>query len=296
MFLEWQVENEEDGLLLRTFLRSKHISKQLLTAVKFSADGKIEVNRTEQNVLYQIQTGDNVRLTFPTEQQNERLLAEYTKLEVIFEDDFLLIINKPAGMASIPSQYHPSGSVANFVKGHYEAQGLTSAIHIVTRLDRDTSGLMLIAKNRFAHARLSTFLQQGLLKRRYQALTSGILQEEAGSIEAPIGRKEVSIMERFVTLEGKYAKTNYEVLKRYRGFDHVAIQLETGRTHQIRVHFSYIGHPLIGDDMYGGDTSMLQRQALHSCHLHLVHPVTEEYMAFDLALPDDLEEIIQKSE
>ncbi|MBF2703009.1 RluA family pseudouridine synthase [Listeria welshimeri] len=296
MFLEWQVENEEDGLLLRTFLRSKHISKQLLTAVKFSADGKIEVNRTEQNVLYQVQTGDNVRLTFPTEQQNERLLAEYTKLEVIFEDDFLLIINKPAGMASIPSQYHPSGSVANFVKGHYEAQGLTSAIHIVTRLDRDTSGLMLIAKNRFAHARLSTFLQQGLLKRRYQALTSGILQEEAGSIEAPIGRKEVSIMERFVTPEGKYAKTNYEVLKRYRGFDHVAIQLETGRTHQIRVHFSYIGHPLIGDDMYGGDTSMLQRQALHSCHLHLVHPVTEEYMAFDLSLPDDLEEIIQKSE
>ncbi|MBC1462914.1 RluA family pseudouridine synthase [Listeria welshimeri] len=296
MFLEWQVENEEDGLLLRTFLRSKHISKQLLTAVKFSADGKIEVNRTEQNVLYQVQTGDNVRLTFPTEQQNERLLAEYTKLEVIFEDDFLLIINKPAGMASIPSQYHPSGSVANFVKGHYETQGLTSAIHIVTRLDRDTSGLMLIAKNRFAHARLSTFLQQGLLKRRYQALTSGILQEEAGSIEAPIGRKEVSIMERFVTPEGKYAKTNYEVLKRYRGFDHVAIQLETGRTHQIRVHFSYIGHPLIGDDMYGGDTSMLQRQALHSCHLHLVHPVTEEYMAFDLALPDDLEEIIQKSE
>ncbi|MBF2636604.1 RluA family pseudouridine synthase [Listeria welshimeri] len=296
MFLEWQVENEEDGLLLRTFLRSKHISKQLLTAVKFSADGKIEVNRTEQNVLYQVQTGDNVRLTFPTEQQNERLLAEYTKLEVIFEDDFLLIINKPAGMASIPSQYHPSGSVANFVKGHYEAQGLTSAIHIVTRLDRDTSGLMLIAKNRFAHARLSTFLQQGLLKRRYQALTSGILQEEAGSIEAPIGRKEVSIMERFVTPAGKYAKTNYEVLKRYRGFDHVAIQLETGRTHQIRVHFSYIGHPLIGDDMYGGDTSMLQRQALHSYHLHLVHPVTEEYMAFDLALPDDLEEIIQKSE
>ncbi|MBC1761001.1 RluA family pseudouridine synthase [Listeria welshimeri] len=296
MFLEWQVENEEDGLLLRTFLRSKYISKQLLTAVKFSADGKIEVNRTEQNVLYQVQTGDNVRLTFPTEQQNERLLAEYTKLEVIFEDEFLLIINKPAGMASIPSQYHPSGSVANFVKGHYEAQGLTSAIHIVTRLDRDTSGLMLIAKNRFAHARLSTFLQQGLLKRRYQALTSGILQEEAGSIEAPIGRKEVSIMERFVTPEGKYAKTNYEVLKRYRGFDHVAIQLETGRTHQIRVHFSYIGHPLIGDDMYGGDTSMLQRQALHSCHLHLVHPVTEEYMAFDLALPDDLEEIIQKSE
>ncbi|EOW1104995.1 RluA family pseudouridine synthase [Listeria innocua] len=295
MFLEWQVKNEEDGLLLRTFLKSKHISKQLLTAVKFGADGKIEVNNEEQNVLHHVKTDDKVRLTFPTEQQNERLLAEHTDLEVVFEDDFLLIINKPAGMASNPSQYHPTGSVANFVKGHYENQGLTSAIHIVTRLDRETSGLMLIAKNRYAHARLSSFLQQGLLKRRYQAFTSGTLEEEAGSIEAPIGRKDVSIMERFVTPEGKYAKTNYEVLMRYNGFDHLAIQLETGRTHQIRVHFSYIGHPLIGDDMYGGDQVLLKRQALHSCHLHLVHPVTEEYMAFDLPLPEDMEQIIQKS-
>ncbi|HAA0650485.1 RluA family pseudouridine synthase [Listeria innocua] len=295
MFLEWQVKKEEDGLLLRTFLKSKHISKQLLTAVKFGADGKIEVNNEEQNVLYHVKTDDKVRLTFPTEQQNERLLAEHTDLEVVFEDDFLLIINKPAGMASIPSQYHPTGSVANFVKGHYENQGLTSAIHIVTRLDRETSGLMLIAKNRYAHARLSSFLQQGLLKRRYQAFTSGTLEEAAGSIEAPIGRKDVSIMERFVTPEGKYAKTNYEVLMRYNGFDHLAIQLETGRTHQIRVHFSYIGHPLIGDDMYGGDQELLKRQALHSCHLHLVHPVTEEYMAFDLPLPEDMEQIIQKS-
>ncbi|EHH9608139.1 RluA family pseudouridine synthase [Listeria monocytogenes] len=295
MFLEWKVETEEDGLLLRTFLKSKHISKQLLTAVKFGAEGKIELNNKEQNVLYHVKVGDKVRLTFPTEQQNERLLAEYTDLDIIFEDDFLLIINKPAGMASIPSQYHPNGSVANFVKGHYETQGLTNAIHIVTRLDRETSGLMLIAKNRFAHARLSTFLQKGLLKRSYQAFTSGVLVEQKGSIEAPIGRKEVSIMERFVTPEGKYAKTNYEVLARYRAFDHVAIQLETGRTHQIRVHFSYIGHPLIGDDMYGGDTNLLKRQAMHSCHLHLVHPLTEKYMAFDLPLPADMEEIIQKS-
>ncbi|PZG35812.1 RNA pseudouridine synthase [Listeria ivanovii] len=295
MFLKWQVEEKESGLLLRTFLRNKHISKQLLTAVKYSDDGKIEVNGTEQNVLYQVEIGDEVCLTFPREQQNERLLAEYTALEIIFEDEFLLIINKPAGMASIPSQYHPSGSVANFVKGHYEKQGLTSAIHIVTRLDRETSGLMLIAKNRFAHARLSTFLQQGLLKRRYQAFTSGVLNNRIGSIEAPIGRKTVSIMERFVTPEGKYAKTNYEVLKRYEAFDHVAIQLETGRTHQIRVHFSYIGHPLIGDDMYGGDTTLLKRQALHSYHLHLIHPLTEEYLTFDLPLPKDMEEIIPKS-
>ncbi|MBN9956296.1 RNA pseudouridine synthase, partial [Listeria monocytogenes] len=105
MFLEWKVETEEDGLLLRTFLKSKHISKQLLTAVKFGAEGKIEVNNEEQNVLYHVKAGDKVRLTFPTEQQNERLLAEYTDLDIIFEDDFLLIINKPAGMASIPSQY-----------------------------------------------------------------------------------------------------------------------------------------------------------------------------------------------
>lgn len=163
----------------------------------------------------------------------------------------------------------------------------------MTRLDRETSGLMLIAKNRFAHARLSKTLQKGLLKRRYQAFVTGHLLSDSGSIEAPIGRNSnISIMERMVTQDGKYAKTNYKRLGSYAAFDHIQIELETGRTHQIRVHFSYIGHPLIGDTMYGGPDELLARHALHSYHLHLVHPLTEEYMEFEIPLPEDLQALL----
>ncbi|MHC5251342.1 RluA family pseudouridine synthase [Listeria kieliensis] len=297
MFLEWIAEEKDTDLLLRTFLRHKHISKQLLASVKYNEAGKIEVNGQEENVLYRVKCGDEVRVTFPPEKENAQLIAEHDKLDILYEDDFILVLNKKAGMASIPAQFHPSGSVANHLKGYYETKGIASAIHIVTRLDRDTSGLMLIAKTRFAHARLSETLQKGLLKRRYEALVSGRLQTNQGSIEAPIGRKsDLSIMERVVTKDGKYAKTNFKRLGCYQGFDHVEIELETGRTHQIRVHFSHIGHPLLGDDMYGGSLDLIARQALHSCHLHLIHPFTEEYLEFNIPLSDDILAVLRQNE
>ncbi|WP_239256925.1 RluA family pseudouridine synthase [Listeria ilorinensis] len=295
MYLNWQVEQVEEGILLRTFLKRKHISKQLLASVKHQPDGSIEVNGQEENVLYRVKAGDEIKITFPKEKQSDGLLPEFGPLDILFEDDFLLVLNKPAGMASIPAQYHPTGSVANYVKGYYQTKGIESAVHIVTRLDRETSGVMLLAKTRFAHARLSEFLQRGDLKRRYQALVSGRLDTASGSIVAPIGRRSVSIMERIVTPEGKYAKTNYERIDSYDAFDHLRISLETGRTHQIRVHFSHIGHPLIGDGLYGGPTELLKRQALHSYHLHLLHPLTEEYMVFEAPLPLDMQNILKRA-
>ncbi|MBC1500645.1 RluA family pseudouridine synthase [Listeria weihenstephanensis] len=295
MHLEWNVAVDEENLMLRTFLRGKFVSKLLLTSVKFSEDGKIEVNGKEENVLYRVKTGDHVRITFPKEQENERLLAEYGELPIVFEDDFILVLDKPAGMTSIPSQYHPSGSVANHLKGHYLRNNIDSAIHIVTRLDKETSGLMLIAKTRYAHGRLSTLHQTGYVTRKYQALVSGNMEMRSGSIIAPIGRNPDSLIERAVVADGKYAKTNYQVLASYPTFDHVKIQLETGRTHQIRVHFAHVGHPLIGDSMYGGPTELLGRHALHSCHLELIHPFTEEKMAWDSELAGDLAEILDQN-
>ncbi|MBC2160526.1 RluA family pseudouridine synthase [Listeria booriae] len=292
MQLEWTVAAEENDLMLRTFLRNKHVSKLLLTAVKFAEDGRIQVNGNEENVLYRVKTGDHVQITFPKEQENERLLAEFGDLEIVFEDDFILVLDKPAGMTSIPSQYHPSGSVANHVKGHYQQNGIDSAIHIVTRLDKETSGLMLIAKTRFSHGRLSALHQTGYVTRKYQALVSGNMTSKSGSIIAPIGRNPDSLIERAVVQDGKYAKTNYEVIASYPTFDHVKIQLETGRTHQIRVHFSHIGHPLVGDSMYGGPLEFLQRHALHSSHLELIHPFTEEKMAWDSELAPDLAQVL----
>ncbi|MBC1650351.1 RluA family pseudouridine synthase [Listeria booriae] len=295
MQLEWTVAAEENDLMLRTFLRNKHVSKLLLTAVKFAEDGRIQVNGNEENVLYRVKTGDHVQITFPKEQENERLLAEFGDLEIVFEDDFILVLDKPAGMTSIPSQYHPSGSVANHVKGHYQQNGIDSAIHIVTRLDKETSGLMLIAKTRFSHGRLSALHQTGHVTRKYQALVSGNMTSKSGSIIAPIGRNPDSLIERAVVQDGKYAKTNYEVIASYPTFDHVKIQLETGRTHQIRVHFSHIGHPLVGDSMYGGPPELLQRHALHSSHLELIHPFTEEKMAWDSELAPDLAQVLAAS-
>lgn len=294
MLLEWTATAEEEGLLLRTFLKRKHISKLLLTAIKYHEGGRIAVNNATENVLYRVRSGDKVSVILPEEKQNEQLIAEHTDLDIRYEDDFVIVLNKPAGMPSIPSQYHPTGSVANFIKGHYQEQNLTNAVHIVTRLDRETSGLMLIAKTRFAHARLSSFLQKGVLKRKYQALTMGDLANKAGCIEAPIGRdSDISIMARKVTETGKYAKTNYQVIASYPDFEHVDIQLETGRTHQIRVHFSHIGHSLLGDDMYHGETSLIKRHALHSYHLHFIHPFTEEYLSFECELPEDMEELLR---
>ncbi|MBC1273287.1 RluA family pseudouridine synthase [Listeria booriae] len=295
MQLEWTVAAEENDLMLRTFLRNKHVSKLLLTAVKFAEDGRIQVNSNEENVLYRVKTGDHVQITFPKEQENERLLAEFGDLEIVFEDDFILVLDKPAGMTSIPSQYHPSGSVANHVKGHYQQNGIDSAIHIVTRLDKETSGLMLIAKTRFSHGRLSALHQTGHVTRKYQAFVSGNMTSKSGSIIAPIGRNPDSLIERAVVQDGKYAKTNYEVIASYPTFDHVKIQLETGRTHQIRVHFSHIGHPLVGDSMYGGPLELLQRHALHSSHLELIHPFTEEKMAWDSELAPDLAQVLAAS-
>ncbi|MBC1475873.1 RluA family pseudouridine synthase [Listeria grandensis] len=296
MYLEWHVVAEDDNLMLRTFLRNKHVSKLLLTSVKFSEDGKIEVNGNEENVLYRVKTGEHVRITFPKEQENERLLAEFGALDIVFEDDFILVLDKPAGMTSIPSQYHPSGSVANHLKGHYLNHGIDSAIHIVTRLDKETSGLMLIAKTRFSHGRLSTLHQNGHVTRKYQALVAGNLKAKSDSIVAPIGRNPESLIERAVVPDGKYAKTNYEVVASYATFDHVKIQLETGRTHQIRVHFAHIGHPLLGDSMYGGPVELLQRHALHSSHLELIHPFTEEKMAWDSEMAADLAQILRENE
>lgn len=296
LILKWTAEAEEDGLLLRSFLKKKHISKLLLTAIKHHDGGNIQVNNVTENVLYRVHYGDEIMVKLPEERQNEQLIAEHTDLDIRYEDEFVIVLNKPAGMPSIPSKYHPTGSVANFLKGHYLEQKLTNAIHIVTRLDRETSGLMLIAKTRFAHARLSYFLQTGALKRKYQALTMGHLAAKEGMIEAPIGRdSDVSIMARKVTPEGKYAKTNYRVMTSYSDFEHVAMELETGRTHQIRVHFSYIGHPLLGDDMYQGDLSLIKRHALHSYHLHFLHPFTEEYLSFESELPIDMQTLLTKN-
>lgn len=279
---------------IKTFLKQQGISKALLAKIKFKG-GDIRVNGVQQNAIYLLEIGDRLTIDIPSEEdETGSLAAVHHPLDIVYEDEHFLVIDKPHGYASIPSVLH-SSTMANFVKGYYLRQNYENKqVHIVTRLDRDTSGLMLFAKHGYAHARLDKQLQAKMIQKRYFALVHGRGELAPRSeIIAPIGRPDDSIITRCVTPSGKYAHTSYEVIQSWGDIHLVDIQLHTGRTHQIRVHFSHIGFPLIGDDLYGGSLDCgIERQALHCHFLSFVHPFLEEGLTLTSALPADFQAVI----
>lgn len=292
--LEWEAGTEDSGKLLRAFLKEKEVSSTALTDIKFKG-GSIAANGQEVTVRYVLSEGDIVSVTFPTEEPSEGVKAEDIPLAIFYEDDYLIVLNKPAGMSTIPSREHPSGSLANGLVGYYEKIGLKATSHIVTRLDRDTSGLVLVAKHRHVHHLLSKQQKSGGVKREYEAFAEGEFSEQSGTIEQPIGRKADSIIEREVRRDGQYACTHFNVIGTYRGlFSHVRLRLETGRTHQIRVHLAWLGHPLLGDDLYGGDVALITRQALHCRKVSFFHPFLEKEMSFEAKLPEEMAALLEK--
>lgn len=285
----------DEHVKVKTFLRKHEVSKGLLAKIKFRG-GDIRVNGQSQIATYLLDIGDQVVIDIPPEEGFETLEAIDYPLDILFEDDHFLILNKPFGVASIPSVNH-SNTIANFIKGYYVKQAYENQqVHIVTRLDRDTSGLMLFAKHGYAHARLDKQLQKKSIVKRYFALVKGAgVIEPEGNIIAPIARDEDSIITRRVAKGGKYAHTEYKVITSYGDIHLVDIRLHTGRTHQIRVHFSHIGFPLLGDDLYGGSLEHgIQRQALHCHFLSFYHPFLEEQLEISSPLPDDFKNLITK--
>lgn len=280
---------------VKTFLRQQDISRGLLAKIKYKGGG-IWVNGRAENAIYQLAVGDVVAVEIPTEAPFETLEAIPHDLKIVYEDDHFLVIDKPFGYASIPSSIH-SNTMANFVKHYLVSQNYPNQqVHIVTRLDRDTSGLMLFAKHGYAHARLDKQLQTKAIQKRYYALVAGSddLPDE-GEIFAPIARDEASIITRRVHESGKPAHTSYKVVGRYGDIKLVDIQLHTGRTHQIRVHFSHIGQPLLGDDLYGGSLERgIGRQALH-CHLlSFYNPFTKKQLTLTSDLTADMKKVTIK--
>ncbi|MFV8827417.1 RluA family pseudouridine synthase [Alkalihalobacterium sp. APHAB7] len=286
--MKWIVGDDWDGKLLRAFLKEeKRLSKRALADIKF-AGGSIFVNGEFATVRKILQMNDEVEIIFPPEVRSDSIVPEKIGLDIVFEDTHLLVVNKPAGMPTIPSRDHLSGTLANAVLHYYDDHGISSTFHAVNRLDKDTSGIVVIAKHRFAHDLMAKAQQAGGMHREYIAITHGVITSKKGTITGPIGRKTDSIIEREVRSDGQTAITHYKVLSQTAEETVVRVKLETGRTHQIRVHFSYLGHPLIGDDLYGGERTKIGRQALHSFYCSFLHPLTLEEINLEAPIPSDM--------
>jgi 23S rRNA pseudouridine1911/1915/1917 synthase len=289
--LSWTVKNNEDNRVLKEFLYSHGISKRALTQIKFQG-GKILVNNVEFNVRKVLSENDIVTIIFPQEKRSPEMLSEKIELDIIYEDDFILVINKPAGMPTIPSKQHPTGTLANAVLYYYDQNDIDYTFHAVNRLDRDTTGLLIVAKNGFVHNLFSNEQKRGTVKRKYKAIVHGKLEGKE-VVNAPIGRKVGSIIERCVKDDGQSATTHFEVIVNNNDYSLVKLSLETGRTHQIRVHMAHLGHPLVGDDLYGGSTKILKRQALHSYSINFFHPILQKELKFDSTLPEDMDTFLR---
>ncbi|PCK22157.1 RNA pseudouridine synthase [Bacillus pumilus] len=284
---------KEEGLLLKDYLIDLGISKRMLTAIKFDG-GDLLINGEHVTVRYELHKGDRLTILFPEEKVSEGLKPAPIPLDILFEDEHVLVLNKKPYIPSIPSREHPEHSIANGLLHYYAEEPLRLTVHLVNRLDRDTSGVMLVAKHRFAHSLLSKAQKKGEVKRTYRAFTHGIITQKHGTIRANIARKGDSIIERKVDDTGQKAVTHYTVraVDADLNMSDVSLSLETGRTHQIRVHMQYLGHPLIGDTLYGETSERMDRQALHSETLVFPHPMTGEQMTISAPLPDDMESLL----
>lgn len=290
----WQITQAQAGQSIHDFLKNEAaFSKRLIIKAK-SETGLIAVNGEKKTVRYILAIDDNLTVQFPEEVPSESMYRTKMPLNIIYEDKDLLILNKPGMMAVIPSREHPSHTLANGVLAYFAEEGIASTIHVVTRLDSGTSGIVLLAKNQYTHSLLSNQQRNHQLERHYTAIVTGELKSKSGRIDQPIGRKSDSIIERTVTDSGKRAVTRFQVVKTDGKYSLVRVQLETGRTHQIRVHFSHLGYPLLGDTLYGTASDVLNRQALHCHQIRFKHPFNNQLLTFDCGLPDELQEIVDK--
>lgn len=266
---------------------------------KLITEGNIKVNNKCVKTNYKLKKNDEIRVVLPVPEVLD-IIPENIKMEIVYEDDDLAIINKSQGMVVHPAPGHSSGTLVNGLMYHLKNLSSINGVlrpGIVHRLDKNTSGLMIVAKNDKSHNYLAECLKEHSICRIYYALTEGNVKEDQGKINAPLGRSDKDRKKRAVTSKNsKEAITNFWVLKRFVNYTLVKLKLETGRTHQIRVHMKYIGHPVVGDDVYGCKTNKfgLSGQLLHSKTLGFIHPSTKEYMEFDTELPNYFTDVLNK--
>lgn len=313
-WMEYIVTEEDAGMNVEQIVRQKlNVSGRMMQRLTRSKG--IQLNRKQPFLQRQVKPGDQVAIRV-VERQLERqpqhdasreklptqspLPSDRTTqqvptlpIELLYEDDHLLIVGKPAGMMVHPIKEEQDGTLVHALADLFAQRGEQVSIHPVHRLDKDTSGSILIAKSSYGHQLADRLLREGVIHREYVAVVSGVLADDSGTIEAPIGRDMKHPTKRKVTEGGDAAITHYEVIRRSSYMTMVRVWLETGRTHQIRVHFEHIGHPLAGDTMYGGARGLLRRQALHASSLTFHHPLLNEKLHCEAPMPTDLKRLIQ---
>lgn len=296
------ISSENQGERIDKFLSSKlsNISRSYIH--KLIEDGNITINQSSVNKKYKLSKNDMINIKIPEPQELE-VVAENIPLDIVYEDNDLLIVNKPKNMVVHPAPGNYSGTLVNALLYHCKnsLSGINGIIRpgIVHRIDKDTSGLLIVAKNDTSHKKLAEQIKNHSFTREYEAVVYGNLKEDTGTINANIARHKTDRKKMAVVpFLGRNAVTHYTVLKRYGNFTHIKLKLETGRTHQIRVHMSYIGHPVVGDEVYANPKNnpfkFLKGQCLHAKTIGFIHPTTKEYMEFTSSLPEYFQKILNK--
>lgn len=297
-FKNYTIEEENVGKRLDLFVSENEVDMSRSFVQGIIEKQQVKVNGQIKKSNYKLRVGDQVQveLAEPVELQVE---AEDIPLDIIYEDSDVIVINKPQDMVVHPAPGNYTGTLVNGLLYHCkDLSGINGVIRpgIVHRIDKDTSGVLVVAKNDKSHNSLAMQLKDHSMKRTYYAIVEGIVKEEEGTVRTNIGRHPVERIKMAVVKDGKEAITNYKVLERFKSNTLVECRLETGRTHQIRVHMAHLHHPLIGDQVYGYKKQKfkLQGQALHAKNLGFIHPTTGEYMEFDSQLPEYFQDILDK--
>ena len=296
---EFLVEEDEEGDRLDVYLADQFVDMSRSYIQKIIKDKKVTVNGKIEKAKYLVKEEDKIVIEIPKPKILE-VVPQDIPIEIVYEDDDVIIVNKPQGMVVHPAPGNYEGTLVNVIL--YHCKGNLSSINgvirpgIVHRIDKDTSGILMIAKNNNSHNCLADQLKDHSITREYEFICHGVFKEDKVTVDRPIGRNPKDRLKMAVVPNGKRAVTHFEVLERFNGYTHVRARLETGRTHQIRVHAMSINHPLVGDPVYGPKNSKikLNGQALHAKKLGFIHPTTKEYVEFDSELPDYFQNLLEK--
>ncbi len=296
---EFLVLEEEEGDRLDVYLSEQLGDMSRSYIQKIIKDKKVKVNNKEQKSKYLVKEDDNIVIEIPSPKILE-VIQENIPIDIVYEDDDLLIVNKPQNMVVHPAPGNYTGTLVNAIL--YHCKDKLSSINgvirpgIVHRIDKDTSGLLMIAKNNNAHNSLAKQLKDHSITREYEFICHGVVKEDKITVNKPLGRNPKDRLKMAIVKDGKNAVTHFEVINRYENFTHMKATLETGRTHQIRVHAQSLNHPLLGDLVYGPKNNKfkVEGQTLHAKKLGFIHPSTNEYIEFDSKLPEHFENILQK--